>query len=271
MSTNERHRKELADLLDRDPETLADGTALLAELALDSLAMMNVLAWLHGHGVVLDLRQRRPATVGELLSLADKPATLQINVTAPNGERLGPAQIPPPAQAPADPLVPVLVDHMVRLTPVVPDDLGFLYDLTVRPENCFRWRYRGAPPQVERFAESIWHGVMVQFVVRSASDGEPLGHVVAYQAHPALHYAYVGAVFLPEHTGTGLGPHAVSLFIKYLFHTFPFKKLYLEVPGFNWDQVRSGEGRVFTVEGVLRDHSFYAGRNWDEYLCAIYR
>jgi len=34
--------------------------------------------------------------------------------------------------------------------------------------------------------------------------------------------------------------------------------------------VSSGEGRLFHVEGVLREHSYYAGRYWDEYLCAVY-
>jgi hypothetical protein len=76
---------------------------------------------------------------------------------------------------------------------------------------------------------------------------------------------------VPPHTGTGLAAQAVALFLRYLFHTFPLTKAYLEVPGYNWAQVRSGEGTLFEVEGVLRDHHFYAGRRWDQYLCAIYR
>jgi RimJ/RimL family protein N-acetyltransferase len=175
------------------------------------------------------------------------------------------------AAEPADPLVPELADELVRLFPVVPDDTEFLYDLTARPENCFRWRYRGLPPSYERFVNDLWQSVMVQFVVRRASDNERIGHVVAYAANPSLQYCHLGALFVPQYKGTGIPAHAVSLFARYLFHTCPFKKLYLEVPGYNWDQVRSGEGRLFTVEGVLREHNWYAGRHWDEYLCAIYR
>jgi RimJ/RimL family protein N-acetyltransferase len=85
-----------------------------------------------------------------------------------------------------------------------------------------------------------------------------------------MRFGYIGAVFIPEYAGSGEGAQAVAAFLRYLFHTFPFQKLYMEIPGFNWPQVRSGEGRLFQVEGVLRNHSYYAGRQWDEYLCAVY-
>jgi RimJ/RimL family protein N-acetyltransferase len=112
--------------------------------------------------------------------------------------------------------------------------------------------------------------VLVQYVVRRNGDGQPVGHVVAYAADQSLHHANLGAVFQPQCTGTGLAAQAVALFARYLFHTFPLHKLYLEIPGYNWPQVRSGEHRLFHVEGVLRDHDYYAGRYWDQYLCAIY-
>lgn len=271
-TAREQRRAELAALLDRDVASLADNARLVEDLALDSLAMLSLMSWLESRGVVLDAGRKRPASVAELLSLVDKARTLQVRITSPAGERLGPADVPARADAgPADPLVPELEDRQVRLLPVVPADVEFLYDLTVRPENCFRWRYRGLPPSFERFAGDLWQAVMVQFVVRRASDGERIGHVVAYAANPSLQYCYLGALFLPQYAGTGIPAHAVALFARYLFHTCPFKKLYLEVPGYNWDQLRSGEDRLFTVEGVLCEHIWYAGRHWDEYVCAIYR
>jgi RimJ/RimL family protein N-acetyltransferase len=107
-------------------------------------------------------------------------------------------------------------------------------------------------------------------VVRRVEDDQPVGQVVAYSAAPGMRHAHIGAVFDPRHTGTGAPAQAVGLFVRYLFHTFGMTKLYLEVPGFNWPQLRSGEGRLFRVEGVLRDHDYYAGRCWDSYLLAIY-
>lgn len=261
MTTWEVNRKELAGLLRMEPEALPDHARLGTELALDSLAMMTVLAWLEGRGGAAD---RPLTTVGDVLALAEKG--LRVRITTPDGEVLGPAPLSRP-----DPLIPVLESRSIRLMPVLPDDVGFLFDLTVRPENCFRWRYRGVPPQIERFADDLWRNVMVQFVVRRQTDGQPIGHVVAYAPNPSLQFAYLGAVFVPQLAGTGVPAHAVELFVRYLFHAFPLNKLYLEIPGFNWDQLRSGEGRLFTVEGLLRDHSWYAGRLWDEHVCAIYR
>jgi RimJ/RimL family protein N-acetyltransferase/aryl carrier-like protein len=276
-STRDSHRRELAALLGLDPPeaaSLPDHARLVEDLGLDSLAMMRVLVWLQGKGVVVDDGPDRPARVGELLSLVDTAATEGLSIRIANGPDPGPigvADLPAAMAPPADPLVPVLAGHGLRLDPVTPDDVGFLYTLAVAPETGFRWRYRGAPPPLEQFGESMWNQVLVQFVARRTADGQPAGQVVAYGADPIARFAYVGAVFAPPHTGAGLAAHAVSLFVRYLFHTFPFTKLYLEVPGYNWPQVRSGEGTLFVVEGVLRDHYQYAGQLWHQYLCAIYR
>jgi RimJ/RimL family protein N-acetyltransferase len=153
---------------------------------------------------------------------------------------------------------------------VEPEDVRFLYTLATHPYTCFRWRYRGNPPPIDRFAADLWSKVLVQFVARRNDNGEPVGHVVAYGADMGQGYAYLGAVFQPWYAGTGLAAKATAMFVRYLFHTQPLRKLYLEVPGFNWEQVRSGEGRLFQVEGVMRDHEHFAGRYWDRYLCAIY-
>ena len=39
----------------------------------------------------------------------------------------------------------------------------------------------------------------------------------------------------------GLAAEMVTLFSRNLFRVFPLRKLYLEIPGFNWDQLSSGE------------------------------
>lgn len=265
-------RRELAELLDRDPDWLVDPARFADDLALDSLAMMSLLTWLEAHGVTVGTDQSRVATVGDVLALLDTTARPGLSIVVRNGPAglAGPASVPPPEPA-GSPLAPVLGNAAFRLTPVGPDDLGFLYHLAVAPETGFRWRYRGAAPPIDQFAKELWAQVLAQYVVRRSADGAPVGHVVAYSADAGFRHAYLGAVFVPPVTGTGLAAQAVELFVRSLFHTFPLHKLYLEVPGFNWDQLASGAGRLFEVEGVLREHDFYAGRSWDKYLCAIYR
>jgi len=267
----ETNRRALADLLDRHPDALADTTGLVDGLNLDSLAMMTVLAWLHERGVVVADDAARPGTVGEVLALLDRPPGLPRMTVTVGGAEFGPAPTDlPRLPVPTDPLVPVLDSGAFRLSPVQPGDTEFLYWLSIQPETCFRWRYRGAPPSYERFTADLWSRVLVQFVVHRGESGEPVGHVVGYAADSGMRHAYVGAVFTPQHAGNGFAAQAVATFARYLFHTFPLHKLYLEVPGFNWPQLVSGEGSLFEVEGLLRGHDFYAGEYWDKRICAIY-
>ena len=266
MTGRDLLRADLAALINQDPSTLADDTRLAG--LLDSLGMLTVAAWLESRGVVIEDDTAHPATVGAVLDLAGLPA-FSIRVSA-DGDPGDPAR-PPALPRQRSPLEPVVAAGGLALTPVVPADTEFLYWLSVQPETCFRWRYRGTPPPYERFAADLWSRVLVQFVARRAEDGEPVGHVVAYAADSTMRHCYVGAVFVPALAGTGLPAMAVRTLVGYLFHTFPLHKLYLEVPGFNWPQLESGAGTLFEVEGVLREHDYYAGRHWDKRICAIYR
>lgn len=273
-TSREAYRRELADLLGLDHSALPDTARLVDDLALDSLAMMRLLTWLETGGVTLDSASGRPTTVGGVLSLVEKATFPGLSIRVTGGTEpypVGPTDVTARARPAADPLVPVLETHAFRLTSIEPNDMGFLYTLAIQPETCFRWRYRGAPPPFERFTADLWKQVLVQYVARRAEDNEPVGLVVAYGANVSLRHAYLGAVFQPRCAGTGLAAQIVALFARHLFHTFPLRKLYLEVPGFNWPQLRSGEKGLFQVEGVLRDHHYYAGRYWDQFICAIYR
>ena len=270
VARREADRLELATIVERDPETLTDTARLADDLGLDSLAMMSLLAWLETRGVTLATRSR-PATVADVLALLDTASFRGLSVrftdTAARPARPNDFSLVRPA---GSELAPTLSNNEIRLTPVEPDDLRFLYALSIHPETCFRWRYRGAPPPIERFASDLWSQVLVQFVARRTDDGEPVGHVVAYGADMGQRYAYIGAVFRAEYHGSGLAAQVVAMFVRYMFHAFPMRKLYVEIPGFNWPQMRSGEGKIFQVEGIMRDHEFFGGRYWDRYLCAIY-
>jgi RimJ/RimL family protein N-acetyltransferase len=258
-------KTELAALLDLPLEVLDDKATLRGGLALDSLAMMRVVTWLEARGVSIAAEEDLPATVGELMSLMDTAPPFKLRLGGVPGVPQRFAAMPP-----IDPLNPVLETAALRLVPMVPDDLGFLYALAVQPETGFRWRYRGSVPPFERFKAEMWNQVLLQFVVRRIEDDAPVGHIVAYGDELSLRHTYVGAVFHPRAAGTGLAAQAVSLFVRHLFHTFPLNKIYMEVPGFNWPQVQSGQASMFRVEGVLRDHDYYAGRLWDKYVCALY-
>jgi RimJ/RimL family protein N-acetyltransferase len=272
--SREDNRRQLAELLDLPPDRLGDDVHLTDGLALDSLSRMVVITWLESRGVQLGSDQVALTRVDDVLTLLDRVPngrSTSILITDP---AVRPAATDVPtiaAPAPVPALAPTLANKVFRLTPIEPGDVAFLFSLSVAPETGFRWRYRGAPPSVERFAAELWAQVLVHYVVRRVASHEPVGYVVAYQADLARGHAYLGAVFGVQHTGTGLGAQATAMFVRYLFHTFPLRKLYLEVPGWNWPQLASGAGIRFDVEGVLREHDYYAGQFWDKRICAIYR
>ncbi len=268
QTRREKHRLDLATVLACDPALLTDTACLRTDIGLDSLGMMSLITWLQTRGVTVSSQHIQSSRIGEVLSLLEKADFADLSIRLPNGEQLPPMATRRPEIT--EPLAPTLANQELRLTPVEPEDMRFLYVLASHPDTCYRWRYRGVPPSMDRFAADLWAQVLVQFVARRAGDGEPAGHLVCYGADLGQGYAYIGAVFRPEYSGTGLAAQGVAMFVRYLFHTFNLRKLYAEVPGFNWPQMSSGNGSLLHVEGIMRDHEHYAGRFWDRYLCAIY-
>jgi RimJ/RimL family protein N-acetyltransferase len=163
-----------------------------------------------------------------------------------------------------------LEGRLFGLRPLLPDDLGFLYALATNPTSGYRWRFRGAVPPLEVFQELLWQGVHVQFLVFDRETGAPVGHVVAYGADLHNGFAYVGLVMGPSLHGRGLAVEPLMVFNRYLFHTWNFRKLYLETSDFNFSQFASGEGRYFHTEARLKNHDYYANRYWDKLILAIY-
>lgn len=75
-----------------------------------------------------------------------------------------------------------LSTRRVRLRPVEPRDIDFLYAAVVDPRNAFRWRYGGGTPSPASFERDLYEGVLVQFLVEGVANDEPLGLVVCYRA-----------------------------------------------------------------------------------------
>jgi RimJ/RimL family protein N-acetyltransferase len=174
-----------------------------------------------------------------------------------------------PAPRAAD-AVPNLEGKHVRLRAIRQSDYPFLIELQSGPENMIRWRYRGTTPSPEHMVQSLWQGVLAQFLIVRADNGEPVGLVAAYDAEFRHSYAWIAMIVTPRCERAGWTFEAYGLFTTYLFETFGFRKVYLEVIEFNFATIASGTGRLFHVEGCLVDHEFHLGRRWNLYTVAIY-
>ena len=159
----------------------------------------------------------------------------------------------------------------VRLIPVEPGHIDFLYSLVSDEWTGPRWRYLGAVPSREQFQMEMSQGLLAQFVVVERATGQWIGHLQAYNPDLNAGVSYMAAAMAPSAHRTGIGMEAGYLFAKFLFQTFRLRKLYLEVPSFNLPLLGSVIVAVGHLEGVLREHVYYDGRFWDRHVIAIYK
>lgn len=166
-------------------------------------------------------------------------------------------------------LIPELVGRRVALRPVRPPDYDYLFDLSTRPENLVGWRFRGSPPSPDAFRQTLFQGVLAQFLVTSRKDGRPVGLVSAYDANFRNQLVYLALLTDPRFARQGWVMEGGLVFAKYVFDTWSFRKIYLESAEFNYKQFASGAGHLFTVEGCLQDFEFHDGRYWHKYIASL--
>jgi RimJ/RimL family protein N-acetyltransferase/acyl carrier protein len=159
----------------------------------------------------------------------------------------------------------------VSIRPVLPNDRQRLYEWTIHPNNCVRWRFRGGIPDPTEFERSLDAGVLVQFITTRKETVEAVGLVTAYNANHRDGHVFVSALCDPRYQSSGLLIEGFALLIDYLFLNWPFRKIYLESMEFNLGQYANSLGRLLIEEGRLKDHVFYDDRYWDLVTAALYR
>lgn len=185
-----------------------------------------------------------------------------------NAERSQPAS----ARAlPVGPRAVVLEGTYARLRPVNQADYGYLYDLSLMPENSARWRYRGTSPSPEQFVSDLWNGTLSQFLIELREPRTPVGLTVAYNADLANGTLYLGVLIDPAFHKKSWPLEGVLLFVDYLFRNWPLRKVYAEAPEFSALAFASGSQHLFVEEGRLREHQFFQGRYWDYVYFAVTR
>jgi hypothetical protein len=158
----------------------------------------------------------------------------------------------------------------IRLVPVSPNHYAELYRWSTDSTSAFRWRFGGATPSPERFSEALWAGVLCQYMVAD-SGGTSHGLVVCYSADHVNGHAYYGVQGNPDRpTGMGASIGMVKL-LDHVFRSWPFRKLYAELPEYNAAEFSSGLRRHAQCEGTLRDHVYFDGRFWDQSTYSLSR
>ncbi len=253
--------EEIGDHLGLVEASSSDG---LASQDLDSIQMLEVAAWLNDHGVFPKVEELQCVR-----TLQDVHALyLRAAGDVPDGVSVRTESRPGAAGSES------ASEESLRLIPFPPEAARFLYELSVSDEVGFRWRFRGGVPSFADFERGLSQGVLIHFlaVAPAGEDSDrPIGYVVAYNPDLANGFTYAASLFVPEVMGTGIPAQANKIFFRRIFATWNIRKIYLEIPAFNFDLLRSGAGRLFEIEGTLREHDFWDGKFWDKYIVAIYR
>lgn len=166
---------------------------------------------------------------------------------------------------------PPLEGAGLELRPVLSDDTEALYEIAIDPRVSTRIRFRGATPSPVEFAASMFESVLAQFGIFIGQHEDPVGAVLLTSPSFIDGHARLSAFVRHDLIHSGIGFRASLLTINYAFATWPFRKLYLDIPEFNYRDSWNVDGRLMTEEGRLREHSYFEGRFWDLLFMAVYR
>jgi RimJ/RimL family protein N-acetyltransferase len=134
-----------------------------------------------------------------------------------------------------------------------------------------QFRFGGAAIPPPAALAAVWDGTLVHLVAVGNRSRRRLGVASVTSADMRNGTAYFSVVSDPAVVGTSLMIEAAGLAIEYVFQTWPFRKLYAEVPEYNLRTFGSVTERYFRREGRLTDHVFLDGRYWDVHVLATDR
>lgn len=175
------------------------------------------------------------------------------------------------AVAEPGPTLPSLQGRNVFLRPVGPEDYHSLRAVELSEQLGPRWRFRGATPSPEQWSQVTWSSTLAQFLVVARHSNKPIGIAAVHQANFQDGYAYMSAAHFEPSRPSPAMMIGLAIFLNYVFSCWSFRKLYMEVPEYNYERFASVVDRYGRLEGRLRDHLHFGDRYWDQLTVAIYR
>ena len=158
----------------------------------------------------------------------------------------------------------------LRLRPLLDEDLLAVYLASFDPATSGAWRYRGSTLPAEEFVATLADGVRAQYVVELTATGTAVGLVSAYDHNQAGLHCKVAFLRIGDRQPGDAGAtfEGMLLFISHLFATFPYRKIYADVPAYNMSLFEPG---LAQEEGVLREYLFHEGRHVDLHIVSFRR
>lgn len=151
-------------------------------------------------------------------------------------------------------------------------DYPILRRLELSAQLGVRWRVVGHPSP-ERYPSTLWDGVQAQHLVFDSIRNEGIGLVTVYDYDAHNRLCKVAAARFAN------GARVIAQFaigfeaaLQETFDSYDVRKIYLEVPDFNFGELRSLVSRkIFTLESTLKEYRYYANKYWDQHFLSIDR
>jgi RimJ/RimL family protein N-acetyltransferase len=161
----------------------------------------------------------------------------------------------------------------IALRQVFEDDLDFLFHLFCNPTRSHLWMRSGRVLDEREFYDGwrswITKHMGAKFIV--ATQGQPAGLIYDYDRAGEGGHTRVTALLDAEATGRGVGVIAWALFVEWLFHALPLRKIYFDVYGYNTRVVQMLRKLGLAEEGVFPHDCFWSGTSWPRHVFAVYR
>lgn len=158
--------------------------------------------------------------------------------------------------------------RFTKLRPPDPSDYEWLYRLAHEAGTHSRYRNRGQVVRPEAFGETLWNGVLVQFVVEATRDSMKLGLVSFYGVDHRNGTCNVAVLADPVARGNGWPAEGFVTAMSFVFRNWPIRKIYGDVIEPNVDQFKSAFGSLFVQEGCLKAHELLDGHYLDVHILA---
>jgi hypothetical protein len=159
----------------------------------------------------------------------------------------------------------------VRLRPLAPENMQIFAMLSSDTDTVYRGRLRGSvitasPPS----AQEIWAGVHCHYEVLGRS-GKPMGLITGYLADLRAGHLQMAVMALPEWQRTGLVLVGAGMVLHRLLMLEGFRKVYLDIAGYNVAQMEPSLKKLFVLEARVPDQFFFDGARWDRLIYAVTR
>lgn len=164
---------------------------------------------------------------------------------------------------------PVFIGRRVALRAARLDDELALDELESHPRNIRRWRNGGRV--VPHGPASGSTGVFVRLLAIDLESQKIAAMLVAYDPDIANGHCSFAILAAPKYHQSSVPGEGLSLFLNYLFSTWPLRKVYAEVAEYNFTQFETIVGSLFTIEGRLNEHLYMEGRYWDKLILSMTR